>query len=169
MTAAAMVKAENVHKSFGHVKVPGHRSGGRSQGRVLLARTVRVRQVDLPAVYNYLNIDAAGLLLTSAPCRLSPARRQAVRTARVEVAAHRRDIGMVFQRFNLFPHMTALENVMEAPVRVKKEPKAVVRERALKLLDRVGLADKANSYPAQLSGGQQQRGGDLALWRCSRS
>ncbi|HWD04606.1 MAG TPA: amino acid ABC transporter ATP-binding protein [Amycolatopsis sp.] len=74
-----------------------------------------------------------------------------------EVAAQRKNIGMVFQRFNLFPHMTALENVMEAPVQVRREPRADVRTRALELLDRVGLADKAASYPAQLSGGQQQR------------
>jgi polar amino acid transport system ATP-binding protein len=74
-----------------------------------------------------------------------------------EVSAQRRDIGMVFQRFNLFPHMTAVENVMEAPVQVKREAKAVARERALKLLDRVGLSDKAGNYPSQLSGGQQQR------------
>ncbi|NEE47652.1 amino acid ABC transporter ATP-binding protein, partial [Streptomyces sp. SID8455] len=66
-------------------------------------------------------------------------------------------IGMVFQRFNLFPHMTALENVMEAPIQVKGEAKAVARARAEKLLDRVGLADKAKNYPTQLSGGQQQR------------
>jgi polar amino acid transport system ATP-binding protein len=64
---------------------------------------------------------------------------------------------MVFQRFNLFPHMTALENVMEAPLQVKGEPKAQVRQRALDLLDRVGLADRADYYPAHLSGGQQQR------------
>ncbi|WIX80858.1 amino acid ABC transporter ATP-binding protein [Amycolatopsis carbonis] len=74
-----------------------------------------------------------------------------------EVALQRKDIGMVFQRFNLFPHMTALENVMEAPVQVRREPRSEVRQRALELLDRVGLADKAASYPAQLSGGQQQR------------
>jgi polar amino acid transport system ATP-binding protein len=74
-----------------------------------------------------------------------------------EVAFQRKDIGMVFQRFNLFPHMTALENVMEAPIQVRRERKAQVRERALELLERVGLADKAKSYPAQLSGGQQQR------------
>ncbi|MBT2468500.1 amino acid ABC transporter ATP-binding protein [Streptomyces sp. ISL-66] len=74
-----------------------------------------------------------------------------------EVAAQRRDIGMVFQRFNLFPHMTAIENVMEAPVMVKGESKAVARERAVKLLDRVGLGDKGSNYPTQLSGGQQQR------------
>ncbi|MFE1784191.1 amino acid ABC transporter ATP-binding protein [Streptomyces sp. NPDC059506] len=74
-----------------------------------------------------------------------------------EVAAQRRDIGMVFQRFNLFPHMTALENVMEAPVQVKGEAKAVARERAARLLDRVGLGDRTGNYPSQLSGGQQQR------------
>jgi polar amino acid transport system ATP-binding protein len=74
-----------------------------------------------------------------------------------EVARQRRDIGMVFQRFNLFPHKTALENLMEAPVLVKKQPKAEVRERAQALLDRVGLADRGDAYPSQLSGGQQQR------------
>ncbi|QYN23953.1 amino acid ABC transporter ATP-binding protein [Amycolatopsis sp. DSM 110486] len=74
-----------------------------------------------------------------------------------EVAFQRKDIGMVFQRFNLFPHMTALENVMEAPVQVRREPRSEVRQRALELLERVGLGDKAASYPAQLSGGQQQR------------
>ncbi len=74
-----------------------------------------------------------------------------------EAAAQRRGIGMVFQRFNLFPHMTAVDNVMEAPVQVKHERRAQARERAHELLTRVGLADKADVYPARLSGGQQQR------------
>jgi polar amino acid transport system ATP-binding protein len=74
-----------------------------------------------------------------------------------EAAKQRRDIGMVFQHFNLFPHMTALQNVIEAPIRVKRVPKEQAIEDARKLLDRVGLADKAKFYPAQLSGGQQQR------------
>jgi len=74
-----------------------------------------------------------------------------------DVAAQRRSIGMVFQRFNLFPHMTVLQNVMEAPCRVKRENKAEVRDRAVTLLDRVGLAEKTANYPGQLSGGQQQR------------
>jgi polar amino acid transport system ATP-binding protein len=64
---------------------------------------------------------------------------------------------MVFQRFHLFPHLTAMENVMEAPMRVRKESRTAAGVRALALLDRVGLADRADYYPAQLSGGQQQR------------
>lgn len=74
-----------------------------------------------------------------------------------QVARQRRHIGMVFQRFNLFLHMTALENITEAPVGVAKKSRTAARERAMQLLDRVGLADKAGQYPAQLSGGQQQR------------
>lgn len=74
-----------------------------------------------------------------------------------EVSTQRADIGMVFQRFNLFPHMTALENIIEAPMRVKREKKSVAVQRAMELLEQVGLAHKAKSYPGHLSGGQQQR------------
>ncbi|MEU6190694.1 amino acid ABC transporter ATP-binding protein [Nocardia sp. NPDC047038] len=74
-----------------------------------------------------------------------------------DAAKQRREIGMVFQHFNLFPHRTALDNIIEAPTQVKKVRKAEAVARARELLDRVGLADKANAYPAQLSGGQQQR------------
>jgi polar amino acid transport system ATP-binding protein len=73
------------------------------------------------------------------------------------IAAQRRDIGMVFQRFNLFPHMTALENICEAPTQVKGEDKTTALNRAKELLERVGLADRSHAYPSQLSGGQQQR------------
>ncbi|MFL6063788.1 MAG: amino acid ABC transporter ATP-binding protein [Friedmanniella sp.] len=74
-----------------------------------------------------------------------------------DIARQRSRIGMVFQRFNLFPHMTALENVMEAPVQVKRMNKAEVKQEALRLLDMVGLGDRCTYYPSQLSGGQQQR------------
>jgi len=74
-----------------------------------------------------------------------------------EVARKRAEIGMVFQRFNLFPHMTAAGNVMEAPVHVKGVDRKAARAEAERLLTRVGLADKIDAYPAQLSGGQQQR------------
>jgi len=74
-----------------------------------------------------------------------------------QIAAQRRDIGMCFQRFNLFPHMTVLENVTEAPVHVKGTKRKEAQARALELLDQVGLGDKPKAYPSQLSGGQQQR------------
>jgi polar amino acid transport system ATP-binding protein len=74
-----------------------------------------------------------------------------------EIARQRRITGMVFQRFNLFPHMTALQNVTEGPIQVLKRPPQEARASAMALLERVGLAHKANVYPAELSGGQQQR------------
>lgn len=74
-----------------------------------------------------------------------------------DVARMRQSIGMVFQQFNLFPHMTALQNIIEAPIRVKRIPQASARDRAATLLERVGLADKHAMYPAQMSGGEQQR------------
>jgi polar amino acid transport system ATP-binding protein len=74
-----------------------------------------------------------------------------------EVARMRRNVGMVFQQFNLFPHMTALQNVIEAPIRVKRTPPARAKDRAARLLDRVGLAGKHGRFPVQLSGGEQQR------------
>jgi polar amino acid transport system ATP-binding protein len=74
-----------------------------------------------------------------------------------EAAAQRREIGMVFQHFNLFQHMTVLANVTEAPIRVRKQPKDLATDQAHKLLHRVGLGDKTHCYPAQLSGGQRQR------------
>ncbi len=75
----------------------------------------------------------------------------------IDINKVRTEIGMVFQSFNLFPHLTCIQNVMLAPVNVRKVSKAEARERGLKLLDKVGLADKANAFPEQLSGGQQQR------------
>ncbi|WP_273820920.1 amino acid ABC transporter ATP-binding protein [Pseudomonas asplenii] len=80
-----------------------------------------------------------------------------VRDSERNIARQRRDIGMVFQRFNLFPHMTALENIIEAPIQVLGVPKAEALEQARQLLARVGLADKGGHYPSMLSGGQQQR------------
>src|SRR4029077_17215018 len=74
-----------------------------------------------------------------------------------EVGRKRSEICMVFQRFNLFPHMTALENVVEAPIRVKGESRDVATTRGIALLERVGLSEKIRAYPNQLSGGQQRR------------
>lgn len=80
-----------------------------------------------------------------------------VHSSKADLNRLRTHVGMVFQQFNLFPHMTALENVMLAPLKVLKQSEAEVRTRAEQLLVKVGLADKAHSHPAQLSGGQQQR------------
>ena len=76
---------------------------------------------------------------------------------KVDLPRHRQKMGMVFQHFNLFPHKTVLENLTMAPIRIKKMPKAEAEQKAMTLLGRVGLADRANDYPAQLSGGQKQR------------
>jgi polar amino acid transport system ATP-binding protein len=80
-----------------------------------------------------------------------------IRLPEAEVSRQRADIGMVFQSFNLFPHMSVLENIIDAPMRVRRETRAVATRRAHELLERVGLADKTKSYPRHLSGGQQQR------------
>ena len=77
--------------------------------------------------------------------------------SKTNINAHRQKMGMVFQQFNLFPHMTVLKNMTISPIKVLGLSKSEAEERALKLLERVGLADRANSYPSQLSGGQKQR------------
>ena len=76
---------------------------------------------------------------------------------RIDLDAHRRKMGMVFQHFNLFPHKTVLENLTISPILVKKTDKAAAKAKAMELLGRVGLADRADAYPSQLSGGQKQR------------
>ncbi|ALC20921.1 polar amino acid transport system ATP-binding protein [Streptomyces pristinaespiralis] len=154
-----MVKAENVHKSFGHVKVLKGIDLEVAPREVfcLVGPSGSGKSTFLRCINHLEKINGGRL---SVDGRLVGYREKGDKLYELkerEVAAQRRDIGMVFQRFNLFPHMTALANVMEAPVQVKGESKAVARERALKLLDRVGLADKAKNYPSQLSGGQQQR------------
>ncbi|MEV4681761.1 amino acid ABC transporter ATP-binding protein [Streptomyces kurssanovii] len=154
-----MVKAENVHKSFGHVKVLKGIDLEVAPREVfcLVGPSGSGKSTFLRCINHLEKINGGRL---SVDGRLVGYREKGDKLYELkekEVAAQRRDIGMVFQRFNLFPHMTALANVMEAPVQVKGESKSVARERALKLLDRVGLADKAKNYPTQLSGGQQQR------------
>ncbi|MEV0262537.1 amino acid ABC transporter ATP-binding protein [Streptomyces sp. NPDC050617] len=154
-----MVKAEGVHKSFGptHVLKGIDLEVAPREVFCLIGPSGSGKSTFLRCI-NHLEKVNAGRL--SVDGELVGYRQQGNKLYELkdrEVAEKRRDIGMVFQRFNLFPHMTAIENVMEAPVQVKREAKAVARERAERLLDRVGLADKAANYPAQLSGGQQQR------------
>ena len=88
---------------------------------------------------------------------LCDAKKDGVYAPKAELHAIRRYFGLVFQSYNLFPHFTLLKNVMDAPVQVQKRPAAEVREEAMALLGKMGLADRADAYPCQLSGGQQQR------------
>ncbi|MEW2631061.1 amino acid ABC transporter ATP-binding protein [Streptomyces sp. NPDC048389] len=154
-----MVKAENVHKSFGHVKVLKGIDLEVAHGEVfcLVGPSGSGKSTFLRCINHLEQINGGRLSVDGQLVGYREKGGKLYELKEKEVAAQRRDIGMVFQRFNLFPHMTALANVMEAPVQVKGESRAVARERALRLLDRVGLADKAGNYPTQLSGGQQQR------------
>ncbi|MGW1023935.1 amino acid ABC transporter ATP-binding protein [Streptomyces sp. NPDC002577] len=153
------VRARGVRKSYGDTEVLSGIDLDVEPGAVacVIGPSGSGKSTFLRCVNHLEKIDAGRLEVDG---RLVGYREQGGRLYELrekEVAAQRRDIGMVFQRFNLFPHMTALENIMEAPCRVRREPKAVVRERALALLDRVGLGTRGDAYPAQLSGGQQQR------------
>ncbi|MFE9561681.1 ATP-binding cassette domain-containing protein, partial [Streptomyces sp. NPDC006487] len=141
MNAQPMVKAEAVHKSYG----PAHILRGIDlevaprEVFCLVGPSGSGKSTFLRCINHLERIDAGRL---SVDGRLVGYKEKAGRLYELkdsEVAAQRRDIGMVFQRFNLFPHMTAMENVMEAPVMVKGESKSVARARAVKLLDRVGL------------------------------
>ncbi|WP_067794231.1 amino acid ABC transporter ATP-binding protein [Actinomadura formosensis] len=154
-----MVKAEAVHKSFGRLEVLKGIDLEVKPGEVMcvVGPSGSGKSTFLRCINHLEKINAGRLWVNGHLVGYREHGGKLYELRDREVAAQRREIGMVFQRFNLFPHMTALENVMEAPCRVKKQPKAQVRERAIALLTRVGLGDKVENYPAQLSGGQQQR------------
>jgi polar amino acid transport system ATP-binding protein len=154
-----MVLAEQVHKSFGKLEVLKGIDLVVERGQVccLLGPSGSGKSTFLRCI-NHLEKVNAGRL--SVDGQLVGYRQQGDKLYELrekETAAKRAEIGMVFQRFNLFPHMTALGNIVEAPVRVRRLTRDAARAKALALLDRVGLADKVDAYPAQLSGGQQQR------------
>jgi len=154
-----MVKAENIHKSFGRLEVLKGIDLEVKPGEVMcvIGPSGSGKSTFLRCINHLEKIDAGRLWVAGHLVGYRQKGGKLHELREREVAAQRRDIGMVFQRFNLFPHMTVLENVIEAPCRVRREPKAKARERALELLERVGLADKVDNYPVQLSGGQQQR------------
>ncbi len=154
-----MVRAQAVHKSFGDVEVLRGINLEVAPQEVccVIGPSGSGKSTFLRCVNHLEKIDAGRLWVQDMLVGYRESGGKLHELREKEVSAQRRDIGMVFQRFNLFPHMTALGNVMEAPVRVKGESKAVARERARALLDRVGLADRTDAYPVQLSGGQQQR------------
>ncbi|MET8556725.1 amino acid ABC transporter ATP-binding protein [Streptomyces sp. NPDC004959] len=154
-----MVRAEAVHKSFGPVEVLKGIDLDVRQGEVfcLIGPSGSGKSTFLRCINHLEKINAGRLYVDGELVGYRQRGEKLYELKDSEVALRRRDIGMVFQRFNLFPHKTALENIIEAPTQVKGVTKAAAREQARALLERVGLADKADSYPAQLSGGQQQR------------
>ena len=159
MTAVPMVRAEQVHKWFGRLEVLQgiDLEVAPREVFVIVGPSGSGKSTFLRCINHLEKVDAGRLSVDGQLVGYHERGGKLHEMRERDVAEQRRSIGMVFQRFNLFPHMTVLENVMEAPLTVRGEGKAVVRERAIKLLDRVGLRDKQENYPAQLSGGQQQR------------
>ncbi|GES30559.1 ATP-binding protein [Streptomyces angustmyceticus] len=158
-SGAPMVLAEGVHKSFGaaHILKGIDLEVAPREVFCLIGPSGSGKSTFLRCINHLEKVNAGRLSVDGELVGYREHNGKLYELRDKEVAARRRDIGMVFQRFNLFPHMTAVENIMEAPIQVKGESKAAARERAVKLLDRVGLSDKAGNYPSQLSGGQQQR------------
>ncbi len=154
-----MVKAEGVQKSFGRLEVLKGVSLEVQPGEVvcMLGPSGSGKSTFLRCINHLEKIDAGRLWVDGRLVGYRQAGDKIYELHDAEICRERAAIGMVFQRFNLFGHKTALENVIEAPIRVKKKPKNEAVERARELLDRVGLADKLHTYPSQLSGGQQQR------------
>ncbi|MFJ3393175.1 amino acid ABC transporter ATP-binding protein [Leifsonia aquatica] len=154
-----MVLAEGVSKSFGSNEVLKSISLSVKQGEVLciIGPSGSGKSTFLRCINHLERVDAGRLSVDGEVVGYRQHGDKLYELKPKEASKQRREIGMVFQRFNLFPHMTALENIIEAPIRVKGLPKARAVERAKELLARVGLSDKGDHYPSQLSGGQQQR------------
>jgi polar amino acid transport system ATP-binding protein len=157
--ATAMVEAEGVHKRFGRLEVLKGITLEVMPGEVmcLLGPSGSGKSTFLRCINHLEKIDAGRLSVDGELVGYRQVGEKLHELREAEVARKRAEIGMVFQHFNLFPHMTALENVTCAPIYVKRVARDQARLRAAELLDRVGLADKLGAYPVQLSGGQQQR------------
>jgi polar amino acid transport system ATP-binding protein len=159
MMAMPTVKAVGVRKRFGLLEVLKGVDLEVATGEVccLVGPSGAGKSTFLRCI-NHLEKISAGLLYVDGELvGYRESRGELYELRDREVCAKRAEIGMVFQRFNLFPHMTALQNVIEAPMRVLKEKKSQASEEAVALLRRVGLETKANRFPNQLSGGEQQR------------
>ncbi|MCV7038636.1 amino acid ABC transporter ATP-binding protein [Mycolicibacterium moriokaense] len=154
-----MVKAEAVCKNFGalHVLKGITLEIGRGEVLVLVGPSGSGKSTFLRCINHLEQVNAGRLYVDGELIGYRERGGKLHEMSPREAAKQRRDIGMVFQHFNLFPHRTALENVIEAPIHVKKTKKSDAVARAKDLLSQVGLSDKAGAYPAQLSGGQQQR------------
>jgi len=159
MSDDVMVRAEGVRKRFGRLEVLRgiDLEVGRGEVLCMIGPSGSGKSTFLRCINHLEKVDGGRLSVAG---QLVGYREHGGRLYELrdrEVCRRRAEVGMVFQHFNLFPHMTALENVTVGPVRVKGEAKAKAADRARGLLGRVGLADKVDTYPRQLSGGQQQR------------
>jgi polar amino acid transport system ATP-binding protein len=154
-----MVKAEGVQKRFGRLEVLKGVSLEVEAGEVvcMIGPSGSGKSTFLRCINHLEKIDAGRLSVDGVLVGYRQVGDKIYEQRDAEVCRDRAEIGMVFQRFNLFGHMTALENVIEAPVHVRKLPRKEAVAQAKVLLDRVGLTDKHDGYPSQLSGGQQQR------------
>ncbi|WP_315755500.1 MULTISPECIES: amino acid ABC transporter ATP-binding protein [unclassified Bradyrhizobium] len=154
-----LVAIRQVSKRFGEFQALKQVSLDVFEGEVvcMIGQSGSGKTTLLRCVNQLTTADSGGIWLDGALLGFREQDGRLHRLSEREIARQRLACGMVFQRFNLFPHMTALENVIEGPVQVQKRGPAEAKDEAMALLRRVGLADKAGSYPSQLSGGQQQR------------
>ena len=154
-----MVKAEQVCKSFGALDVLKGITLeiGRGEVLVMVGPSGSGKSTFLRCINHLEQVNAGRLYVDGELIGYRDKGSKLYEMSPRDAAKQRRDIGMVFQHFNLFPHRTALENIMEAPIHVKKVKKDAAVARGKDLLQQVGLSEKADAYPAQLSGGQQQR------------
>jgi len=154
-----VVEATEVHKWFGrlHVLKGVSMTVRRKEVVVVIGASGSGKTTFIRCVNHLEKIQQGRIFVNGHLIGYREANGKLVEDRERNIAKQRQEIGMVFQRFNLFPHMTALENIIEAPIRVRGTPVDEARTVGRALLDRVGLAVKADTYPAQLSGGQQQR------------
>ncbi|WP_460605929.1 amino acid ABC transporter ATP-binding protein [Jatrophihabitans fulvus] len=154
-----MVVATDVHKSFGPVQVLKGIDLTVDAGQVLcvIGPSGSGKSTFIRCINHLEKIDRGSLLVNGHLVGYRRVGDKLLELRESDVAKQRRDVGMVFQQFNLFPHMTVLQNIVEAPTRVKGVKREQAVREARELLDQVGLVDKEKQYPAQLSGGQQQR------------
>ncbi|GAA4612381.1 amino acid ABC transporter ATP-binding protein [Actinoallomurus liliacearum] len=154
-----MVRAWQVRKRFGHLEVLKGIDLDVHAGEVVvvLGPSGSGKSTFLRCINHLETIDGGSIHVDGELIGFRADGGRVRHLRKREVTRQRREIGMVFQQFNLFPHLTVLQNVIEAPTGVRGEPRAQARERARELLRKVGLEDRAGAYPRQLSGGQQQR------------
>jgi polar amino acid transport system ATP-binding protein len=154
-----VMQAEAVHKSFGRLEVLKGVSLEVTKGETvcIIGPSGSGKTTFIRCINHLEKIDGGRIEVNGKPIGYRQRNGKLVEDNERNIARQRTQIGMVFQRFNLFPHKTALENVIEAPVHVRGTPKGQAVDHAKMLLGRVGLGDKLDTYPGKLSGGQQQR------------